>query len=70
MHSQNNNRYFFLTGEEFHRFDYGPRENIKKYGQPTPPTYDLSLVKAPVYLYFGDNDPLAPPEVICFRKIK
>jgi hypothetical protein len=30
-----------LTGE-FHKYDYGNEEiNIKKYGQPKPPSYNL-----------------------------
>jgi len=51
------------TGEEFRRFDYGSKGNLQRYGQEEPPTYDLSQVKAPVYLYYADNDLLAPPQV-------
>eukprot|EP00002_Diphylleia_rotans_P014652 TRINITY_DN2854_c0_g1_i3.p1 TRINITY_DN2854_c0_g1~~TRINITY_DN2854_c0_g1_i3.p1 ORF type:complete len:422 (-),score=89.94 TRINITY_DN2854_c0_g1_i3:634-1899(-) len=29
---------------KFQRFDYGPEQNMKKYGQPTPPQYDLGKV--------------------------
>lgn len=53
-----------LTGEKFHRFDYGREENMKRYGSPGPAEYDLSLVTAPVYLISGDADPIAPPEVL------
>ena len=36
---------------------------MEHYGQLTPPTYDLSRVTAPVYLFWGDNDLLTTPEV-------
>jgi pimeloyl-ACP methyl ester carboxylesterase len=44
------------TGQTFQRFDFGSAENQKRYGQPTPPAYDLSKVTCPVYLVWGQND--------------
>ena len=38
-------------------------ENMKRYGTPQPPPYDLSKVKAPVAIWYGENDWLVPPEV-------
>ena len=34
-----------------------------RYGQETPPEYDLSKVTCPVSLFWSDNDLLADPEV-------
>lgn len=52
------------VGEKFTRFDYGHVDlNMKNYGTSEPPDYNMSLVTAPVYLIYGDNDPLVPPEV-------
>jgi hypothetical protein len=43
--------------------------NFQRYGQATPPPYNLSLVTAPVYLFWGQNDLLTTPEVPDFRFI-
>jgi len=45
----------------FARFDYGKIENLKHYRQTTPPSYDLSKVRAPVILMWGQRDWLADP---------
>lgn len=42
----------------FRQYDFGVK-NIKKYGQATPPDYDLGKILAPVYIYYGPNDALA-----------
>jgi len=57
------NRLKIILGETFIKYDYGPQGNMEHYGQLTPPTYDLSRVTAPVYLFWGDNDLLTTPEV-------
>lgn len=46
----------------FQQYDHGILDNELIYGQLTPPDYDLSKVKAPVYLYYGPNDALAALE--------
>lgn len=51
------------SGEAFLPYDYGVEGNYEKYGQPTPPPYDLQQVKAPVYLFWGPNDLVTTPEV-------
>lgn len=51
----------------FHQFDYGPDQNILKYGNIKPPDYDLSKVTAPVAIWYGLNDRLVYHEV---RKIE
>jgi hypothetical protein len=44
--------------------DWGTKENMIQYGQPTPPPYNLTTVTAPVVVFYGDNDWLATPKVI------
>jgi len=47
---------------KFEWFDYGTRYlNEKHYGSPDPPLYDLSAIKVPTALFYGDNDILADP---------
>ncbi|CAG2062043.1 unnamed protein product [Timema podura] len=48
----------------FSQFDYGRNMNLKKYGRPTSPDYDLEAITAPVALYYGDNDLLITPQDI------
>lgn len=43
--------------------DWGTKQNMEEYGQPTPPPYNLTTVTAPVVLYWGENDWLASPKV-------
>lgn len=52
--------------QEFTRFDYGRKENLKRYGQVKPPIYDLSQVTAPVILYSGEGDFIATPKLIAW----
>lgn len=54
--------YWFLEGN-FQYFDYGPKTNMEKYGQDTPPQYDLEKITAPFALFYAQNDWLAGPEV-------
>ena len=44
------------------RFDYGKKENMKKYNQPYPPAYELPFnLQIPIALYRGQNDWLVQP---------
>ena len=52
---------YFAGG--FGQFDFGEEKNMEKYGQATPPQYNLSLVTSPVALYYADNDKLSPVQV-------
>jgi lysosomal acid lipase/cholesteryl ester hydrolase len=36
--------------------------NQISYGTFTPPLYNLSAIRTPVHLYYGDNDWLSTPE--------
>ena len=47
------------------KYDFGVLENIKKYGQPTPPIYDLKKMKKysiPSIMTISDADPFANPQ--------
>lgn len=44
------------------KFDFGPQENQKRYGQTTPPEYDWSRLSVPFAIKGGDKDILSPPE--------
>ncbi|OXA55776.1 Lipase 3 [Folsomia candida] len=43
-------------------YDYGRNGNMKKYGQSTPPRYNLENVTAPMALYSSDHDYLVGHE--------
>lgn len=44
------------------KFDYGSTENMKVYGQTTPPSYDVTKINnSNIILYTGLNDRLADP---------
>ncbi|XP_068082716.1 lipase 1 [Anabrus simplex] len=47
---------------KFRQYDYGTRDNWKFYNQSSPPEYNLSLITAPVELYYAKNDWLATPK--------
>lgn len=51
----------FNAGQTFQRYDFGPSENQLRYGQPTPPDYELSKVTAPVYIFWGESDKAVAP---------
>jgi len=37
-------------------------QNVWKYGQTTPPEYDINNIKIPVGVFSGTKDPLADPK--------
>ena len=46
----------------FLRYDFGHEKNLEKYGQSSPPSYDLSaLADWPVALFHGTEDVLSDP---------
>lgn len=50
----------FLKGNDaFDRYDWGPEENMVRYGQVDPPPMDFSLITTPTALFVGDSDDLA-----------
>ena len=38
------------------RFDFGPKENLRRYGQFFPPEWHPENVTVPLSLYWGPND--------------
>uniref|UniRef100_A0A7E4VBG5 Lipase n=1 Tax=Panagrellus redivivus TaxID=6233 RepID=A0A7E4VBG5_PANRE len=49
----------FMRSGIFRKYDWGPKGNIKRYGQSTPPIYDISQIRVPTHLYYSSVDPLA-----------
>ncbi len=46
----------------FRQYDYGVEGNMKQYGHPEPPPFDISHLKVPVALFTGGKDDLADPD--------
>ena len=44
------------------RFDFGKKENLRKYNQPFPPAYEPFNVQIPIALYHGKKDWLVQPK--------
>lgn len=53
----------FLLDGNFQFFDYGTKTNQEKYGQDTPPLYNMTNITTPFALFYAQNDWLAGPEV-------
>ena len=50
----------YVKGNDaFDRYDWGPEENVIRYGQAEPPAMDFSLITTPTALFVGDADDLA-----------
>ena len=47
---------WFKGRQTFQPYDFGSSGNLLAYNQTSPPPYDLSKVKAPVYIFWGRND--------------
>lgn len=52
-----------ITSGDFKQYDFGKKENLKKYGTKEPPVYDLRQVTARVVMYYGANDLLTSEKV-------
>ncbi|XP_055918358.1 lipase 3-like [Eupeodes corollae] len=52
----------------FRKFDHGKQNNLRFYGQITPPDYNISNIITPVRVYYSDNDKMAP--VVDVKKIE
>lgn len=46
----------------FGKYDYGTEENLVKYNSSHPPAFNLSHVKAPLYIFYGNGDKLIAEE--------
>jgi len=52
----------YNSGGKFTRFNHGAEGNLQHYGTEEAPEYNLKLVTAPVYLFYGITDGVATPE--------
>lgn len=52
-----------VNSGKFRMYDYGYFGNKARYGSSSPPNYEVSNIKAPVALHYGDNDWLAAVKV-------
>ena len=46
------------TSGKFQRFDYGEYNNMKYYGQATPPEINIEEIDVPVAMFVGEYDAL------------
>lgn len=46
----------------FAKYDYGSKDNMRAYGSPTPPAYNLSNLTVPTAFFSGGHDQLADPK--------
>ena len=44
-------------------YDYDIGKNFLKYGNSSPPAYNLKNIVVPVFMLYGKNDAVAPYEV-------
>ncbi|XP_018563457.1 lipase 1-like [Anoplophora glabripennis] len=47
---------------KFQKYDWGPKENIRRYNSKIPPEYNLKNITAPVALFYGEADSVATKE--------
>ncbi|XP_034236265.1 lipase 3-like [Thrips palmi] len=40
----------------FRKYNYGTRGNRARYGQDTPPDYNLANINTPIFMYYGQDD--------------
>lgn len=48
--------------EQFQAYDYGSKENMKKYNQTAPPVYKIEEIKIPIAVWSGGQDTFADPK--------
>uniref|UniRef100_A0A8C3Y2E6 Lipase n=1 Tax=Catharus ustulatus TaxID=91951 RepID=A0A8C3Y2E6_CATUS len=47
--------------DQFQAYDYGSKENMKKYNQTAPPVYKIEEIKTPIAVWSGGQDTFADP---------
>uniref|UniRef100_A0A8C3KR30 Lipase n=1 Tax=Calidris pygmaea TaxID=425635 RepID=A0A8C3KR30_9CHAR len=47
---------------QFQAYDYGSKENMKKYNQSAPPVYPIEKISTPVAVWSGGRDKFADPK--------
>ncbi|XP_034240431.1 lipase 1-like [Thrips palmi] len=45
----------------FKKYDFGSEKNLKLYGSPHSPAYNLSAITTPMHVYYGTSDGLVSP---------
>ncbi|XP_048801044.1 gastric triacylglycerol lipase-like [Lagopus muta] len=48
--------------DKFQAYDYGWKENMKKYNQSTPPAYEIEKISTPIAVWSGGQDKFADPK--------
>uniref|UniRef100_A0A8D2PFY0 Lipase n=1 Tax=Zosterops lateralis melanops TaxID=1220523 RepID=A0A8D2PFY0_ZOSLA len=48
--------------DQFQAYDFGSKENLKKYNQTAPPVYKIEEIKTPVAVWSGGQDTFADPK--------
>ena len=52
-----------IRSKDFRKYDYGTEENLGHYnGSSTPPTFNLSSITTPLYIFYGNGDRLIAEE--------
>ncbi|NWZ34389.1 LIPM Lipase, partial [Brachypodius atriceps] len=51
-----------LHADQFQAYDYGCKENMKKYNQTAPPVYKIEEIKTPTAVWSGGQDKFADPK--------
>lgn len=51
-----------MSSGKFRKFDYN-KMNIKFYNTTVPPEYNITSIKAPIYLYHAEEDALVSKSV-------
>ena len=56
---------------DFSTYSYGTDENYRLYGKPDPNLYNLSLITAPIVIFFGGHDHLSstPDNHFLYQKL-
>ncbi|NXE26353.1 LICH hydrolase, partial [Ardeotis kori] len=48
--------------DQFQAYDYGAKENMKKYNQSTPPAYKIEKISTPIAVWSAGHDKFADPK--------
>ncbi|KAG8201347.1 hypothetical protein JTE90_016824 [Oedothorax gibbosus] len=51
-----------VNSKKFLKYDFGKKENLKRYNQTTPPEYHVQNITTKVALFWSKNDQLADPQ--------
>ncbi|NXY14311.1 LIPM Lipase, partial [Atrichornis clamosus] len=51
-----------IRADQFQAYDYGSKENMKKYNQTAPPVYKIEEIKIPTAVWSGGQDKFADPK--------